>query len=118
MSDPSSDQAARSGRIAGRYELGEPIGRGGRAVVHEGTDPLLQREVAVKLFHADSSIPPTVRVQEAEARVVAGLNHYALTTLFDAGVDATEPGRAAHLPGDGAHPGHRSAPAACASAVR
>jgi serine/threonine protein kinase len=77
--------------IAGRYQLGEAIGRGGRAVVHEAVDPLLQRHVAIKVFHADSSSADEVQLQEAEARLIAGMNHYALTTLFDAGVDASDP---------------------------
>ena len=87
MSETVGDPAL----IADRYVLGELIGRGGRAVVHEGTDLLLQREVAIKLFHADAVDPSSVRVQEAEAQLVAGMNHVALTTLFDAGVDRTDP---------------------------
>ncbi|GAA2750556.1 protein kinase domain-containing protein [Amnibacterium kyonggiense] len=88
MSDPSSPRL-----IAGRYVLGEPIGRGGRAVVYEARDPLLDRDVAVKLFHADAVDARSVRVQEAEARLVAGMNHPGLTTLFDAGVDTSDPDR-------------------------
>ncbi len=79
--------------IAGRYELDEPIGRGGRAIVYEAIDPLLQRDVAVKIFHADSSRASEMRLQEAEARLIAGMNHYALTTLFDAGVDVADAAR-------------------------
>jgi hypothetical protein len=77
--------------VAGRYRLGEPIGRGGRGVVHEAVDPLLERDVAVKVFRAVSPTMIDVRLQEAEARLLAGLNHYALTTLFDAGVDTSDP---------------------------
>ena len=93
MTVPKSDPGPGSDLFAGRYVLGEPIGRGGRAVVHEGTDPLLQREVAIKVFHADAVDPTAVRVQEAEAQLVARMNHYALTTLFDAGVDSSDPER-------------------------
>jgi serine/threonine protein kinase len=91
VSVPKNDPAPGSGLIAGRYVLGDVIERGGRAVVHEGIDPLLQRDVAIKLFHTDAVDPSSVRVQEAEAQLVAGLNHYALTTLFDAGVDMSDP---------------------------
>ena len=87
MSETATDPAL----IADRYAIGAVIGRGGRAVVHEGTDLLLQREVAIKLFHANAVDPSAVRVQEAEAQLVAGMNHAALTTLFDAGVDRTGP---------------------------
>ena len=36
--------------LAGRYELGEVIGRGGMGVVHKAWDAQLQRYVAVKLL--------------------------------------------------------------------
>lgn len=77
--------------VAGRYRLGEVIGRGGRATVYEAQDPLLGRKVALKLFTATATSPEEVRLQEAEARLVAGLDHFALTTLFDAGVDVSDP---------------------------
>jgi serine/threonine protein kinase len=89
--EPASTIDAPPQVIAGRYVIGELIGRGGRGSVHEAVDPLLDRDVAVKLFHADSSRGAEVRLQQAEARLIAGMNHYALTTLFDAGVDTTDP---------------------------
>lgn len=94
MTPPRADVDPALPRIvAGRYELREPIGRGGRASVSVAYDATLQREVAVKLFHAASSTATEVRLQEAEARLIAGMNHYALTTLFDAGVDTSDPDR-------------------------
>ena len=78
--------------IAGRYQLGDPIGRGGRSVVHVAFDPLLQRDVAVKIFKTSAGSPGELKIQEAEARLAAGMNHHALTTLFDAGIDTTDPG--------------------------
>lgn len=77
--------------IAGRYRLGDRIGSGGRGEVFEAVDPTLHRDVAVKVFKPSSSTLVDVRLQEAEARLLAGLNHYALTTLFDAGVDTADP---------------------------
>lgn len=77
--------------VAGRYRVGEVIGRGGRATVYEAHDPLLGRKVALKLFTATATSPEEVRLQEAEARLLAGLDHFALTTLFDAGVDTSDP---------------------------
>ena len=76
--------------LAGRYRLGEVIGRGARAVVYEARDPLLGRTVAVKLFTATADSADEVRLQEAEARLVASLDHFALTTLFDAGADLAD----------------------------
>jgi hypothetical protein len=77
--------------VAGRYRIGDMIGRGGRATVYEAHDPLLGRKVALKLFTATATSPEEVRLQEAEARLVAALDHFALTTLFDAGVDVSDP---------------------------
>ena len=79
--------------LADRYVLGRTLGRGGRATVYEAEDRLLGRKVAVKLFHARAETAETLREQEAEAQVVASLNHYALTTLFDAGVEAPDAAR-------------------------
>ena len=72
MSVPRSEPSPGSGLIAGRYSLGDPIGRGGRAVVHEGTDPLLQRDVAIKLFHADAVDPSAVRCRRPRRRSSPG----------------------------------------------
>lgn len=77
--------------VAGRYRVGEVIGRGGRATVYEAYDPLLGRTVALKVFTASATSPEEVSVQQAEARLVASLDHFALTTLFDAGIDFTDP---------------------------
>lgn len=77
--------------VAGRYRVVELIGRGGRASVYAAEDPLLHRQVAVKVFRATAESTAELELQEAEARLIAGMNHYALTTLFDAGVDTTAP---------------------------
>ncbi|WP_375387661.1 protein kinase [uncultured Amnibacterium sp.] len=79
--------------VSGRYQVGREIGRGGKARVFLARDRLLRREVAVKVFRARAADPEEVRVQEAEAKLVASLNHFALTTLYDAGVDTSDPER-------------------------
>ena len=76
--------------LANRYRLGRSIGQGGMATVHAAQDLLLHRDVAVKLFRSRVTSTADLHLQEAEARVVASLNHYALTTLFDAGVEARD----------------------------
>ena len=75
--------------LDGRYEVGERLGSGGMASVHRARDLLLGREVAVKLFRREVTASPDLRLQEIEARVVAALNHSALTTLLDAGIDTS-----------------------------
>lgn len=79
--------------ITGRYRITGVLGRGGRATVYAAHDPLLGRDVAVKVFTARADSAEELRAQEAEARLLAALNHFALTTLFDAGVDASDPAR-------------------------
>jgi len=78
--------------LAGRYELGRPIGRGGMAEVHAARDVLLDREVAVKVlrerFREDATF--TARFHD-EARNVARLAHPNLVVVFDTGVDAEQP---------------------------
>jgi len=46
--DPSSARM-----LGDRYEIGEVIGRGGMAEVHEGRDLRLGRRVAVKILRPD-----------------------------------------------------------------
>ncbi|MBE7182300.1 MAG: serine/threonine protein kinase, partial [Terriglobus roseus] len=75
-----------------RYALESVLGRGGAATVYAARDLLLQREVAVKLFAARADRPEHLLEQEAEARLVAQLNHPSLTTLLDAGVEIVDGG--------------------------
>jgi len=78
--------------LAGRYELGRLIGRGGMAEVHAARDLLLDREVAVKVlrerFREDETF--TARFNE-EARNVARLSHPNLVVVFDTGVHVDQP---------------------------
>jgi serine/threonine protein kinase len=75
--------------IAGRYELGPVIGRGGTADVHRARDLRLQRDVAVKLFTRGVTGSDRQR-QDTELATLARLRHPGLIELFDAG---TEDGR-------------------------
>ena len=74
--------------LAGRYQLGEVIGRGGMGVVRRGVDLRLRRDVAIKLLHPDLGAPADVRHRfEDEARAAAQLSHPAAVTVFDSGED-------------------------------
>jgi serine/threonine protein kinase len=84
---PSATTAPIGVCLSGRYRLGALIGSGGMAEVHEAEDTLLQRPVAIKLFRPGSSVGDGDIRQRAEIRLLAGLNHPALVTLFDAGTD-------------------------------
>ena len=76
--------------LAGRYKLGEVIGRGGMGTVYRATDLVLGRPVAVKVLLgqlADSD-PLNVERFAREARAAAGLSHRGVVAVYDAGVDA------------------------------
>ena len=71
--------------LAGRYRLEAVVGRGGMADVYLATDELLDRPVAIKLLRAVGS--DELERHRAEVRLLAGLNHPGLVSLFDAGTD-------------------------------
>ncbi len=70
-----------------RYELGPVLGHGGVGTVYLARDVVLDRAVAVKLFRPDSAASDQAGRYEREARLLAGLSHPGLVTVFDAGVD-------------------------------
>ena len=72
--------------IAGRYRLGDLLGRGGMADVYDGLDLRLERAVAVKLLRPEMVARDDVRTRfEAEARAAAGLTHPNAVAVFDTG---------------------------------
>ncbi|MEC5179820.1 tRNA A-37 threonylcarbamoyl transferase component Bud32 [Arthrobacter sp. CG_A4] len=77
--------------LSGRYRIEDPIGRGSQSTVYRAFDELLQREVAVKLFRNDGDDLEHTRRQGQEVRILAGMGHHALVTLFDAGSDLSDP---------------------------
>ena len=79
-----------SARMLGdRYEIGEVIGRGGMAEVHEGRDLRLGRRVAVKILRPDLAKDPTFQARfRREAQSAAALNHPNIVAVYDTGEDA------------------------------
>lgn len=71
--------------LQGRYAVGAVLGRGGMGTVYRGTDLVLEREVALKIFHSDVADAAELLRQQSEIRLLARLNHHGLVTLFDAG---------------------------------
>ncbi|TMZ52675.1 serine/threonine protein kinase, partial [Klebsiella pneumoniae] len=62
--------------LSGRYEIGEPIGRGGMAEVYIGRDNRLGRTVAVKMLRSDLARDPSFHTRfRREAQSAASLNH-------------------------------------------
>ena len=75
-------------RLAGRYVLEAPIGRGGMGEVWRGTDPVLGRQVAVKTIDLRSLPDESGAARfEREARATAGLSHPNVVTVHDSGVE-------------------------------
>ena len=74
--------------LGDRYEVGEVIGRGGMAEVHEGRDLRLGRRVAVKILRPDLAKDPTFQARfRREAQSAAALNHPNIVAVYDTGED-------------------------------
>ena len=73
---------------AGRYTLGDLIGRGGAAEVYRARDELLGRDVAVKLFPSGVGEADESRRQR-EVQTLAGMNHPGLVTIYDVGQEGS-----------------------------
>ncbi|HZS76170.1 MAG TPA: protein kinase [Ktedonobacteraceae bacterium] len=71
-------------RRFGKYELQEPLGRGGMAEVWKALDSRLSRHVAIKFLHANLQEDPNFSARfTREARVVAGLRHPNIAQIYD-----------------------------------
>ena len=88
-------EGAASGvrQLAGRYQVGELIGRGGMADVFVGTDSRLGRRVAIKLLKPSLANDPAFRTRfRREAQDAAKMAHPTIVRIFDAGeVTVTDP---------------------------
>src|ERR1700712_4719007 len=72
--------------LAGRYEIGALIGRGGMADVRLGTDARLGRKVAIKLLKPALANDPAFRTRfRREAQDAAKMAHPTIVRIFDAG---------------------------------
>src|SRR5580765_2738503 len=69
----------------GRYQVLEKVGKGGMGVLYRGFDPVLDREVAIKLMLTDFT-EDTEQMRPRfyrEARAAAKLNHRNIVTIFE-----------------------------------
>lgn len=81
-----TDTAASPRLLAGRYQIGELLGRGGMADVHLGLDARLGRRVAIKLLKPSLANDPAFRTRfRQEAQAAARMAHPTIVRVFDAG---------------------------------
>src|SRR5437899_1198987 len=74
-------------KLASRYEILGELGRGGMGVVYRARDPLLNREVAVKLISSHDLTPELEERFQREAQLVAQMDHPAIVPIHDLGRD-------------------------------
>src|SRR2546422_8735941 len=71
--------------LSNRYDIKAELGRGGMGVVYRAHDPLLNREVAIKLIPPTLLSPETEQRFQREAQLVAQMDHPAIVPIFDFG---------------------------------
>jgi WD40 repeat protein/serine/threonine protein kinase len=73
-----------SGQILKGYEIRELIGRGGFGAVYRAYQPLVERDVAIKIILPEyANHPNFVRRFETEAQVIARLEYLHIVPLYD-----------------------------------
>ncbi len=73
-----------SGQVIKGYQLQELIGAGGFGAVYKAYQPLVKRDVAIKIILPDyANQPDFIRRFEVEAQVVARLEHIHIVPLYD-----------------------------------
>ena len=72
-------------KLAGRYEIVSELGRGGMGVVYRARDPLLNRDVAVKLISSGDLTPEISGRFQREAQLVAQMDHPGIVPIYDLG---------------------------------
>jgi len=74
-----------STRLANRYEVAAELGRGGMGVVYRARDPILNRDVAVKLIGSSELTPEIEERFQREAQIVAQMDHAGIVPIHDLG---------------------------------
>ncbi len=72
-------------KLASRYEIVSELGRGGMGVVYRARDPMLNREVAVKLISSTDLTPEIAERFQREAQIVAQMDHPGIVPIYDLG---------------------------------
>jgi len=70
----------------GKYELREVLGRGGMGIVYRAFDPVIDREVAVKVIQEKAVQSPELKARFVrEARTAGKFSHENITVIHDMG---------------------------------
>jgi eukaryotic-like serine/threonine-protein kinase len=77
--------------VIGRYQIVRLIGRGGMGDVYLARDPVLEREVAVKLISGEIDTARSRQRLVLEARAAGRLRHPNIVIIFDAGEHKDRP---------------------------
>ncbi len=72
-------------RLASRYEILAELGRGGMGVVYRAKDPVLNRDVAIKLIPPGNLTKDSEERFQREAQIVAQMDHPAVVPIHDLG---------------------------------
>jgi serine/threonine-protein kinase len=76
----------------GKYTIVGTLGRGGMGVVYKGYDPVIKRNVALKLLHkadlARAELPVILERFKREAQAVGSLQHPNIVAIYEYGEDA------------------------------
>ncbi len=84
MESETSAVGVQVGQKIGKYEIRAPLGTGGMGSVFLAFDPLIQREVAIKVLSPDlSSSPSALQRFLGEARAIGRLNHPNVVSIYD-----------------------------------
>lgn len=74
-----------SGIRIGRYEVTSELGRGGMGIVYKAIDPMLERELAIKILPPKKLSKDLIERFLREARAVARLDSPYIVKIFDIG---------------------------------
>jgi ABC-type transport system substrate-binding protein len=72
-------------KLVGRYEIVSELGRGGMGVVYRARDPLLNREVALKVISSNDLTTEIAERFQREAQLVAQMDHPGIVPIYDLG---------------------------------
>ena len=88
IGDGGSGQVA-PGTMIGRYRVVGQLGQGAMGVVHRAFDPMLEREVAIKVLRGGASSGVRLRALD-EAQALAKLQHPNVIAVYDVGFFADQ----------------------------